>query len=193
MPSLYADVNTLNSILDTYTPPSSEGECYSRIEDLTNLREEALSKGFDKGFFPPSVNMEGLSAEDKRDVAKQMKDLRYAWYLKRATLRRMSFALASYKIALFHFKHALFTDLLRYLPYDGRFLVKAIKSKAPIASVYFDILNLLKGEVVQVGISVDILIPSEEGGRVERIQLYGVNNVSEYVSCLLYTSPSPRD
>ncbi len=182
MQSVLAEVKRVNNILGNYELPSGEDDCENKVEEISEIRERLIQYGFNKSFVPQSfVAHNELPQSELKDIKRQLKEFRYVAFLKKSTLRRVDHAMASYRIAQLHFKSGALGNAYRHLPYDGNSLGRISKYGATAARLYFDIYELLSGELEQLGISVDIAMPSEDGVRYEKLQLYGIKDVDDYV------------
>ncbi len=184
MLSMFAEVKKVNDILDLYELPSGEDDCNIKIEEISEIRNRLIDRGFNRIFSPSLRGIENASKEEIRDIKKHLREIRYMNYLKKSTMRRLDYAMASYKIALMYFKSGVMEEVYKHLPYDGNIIDRIAKLGTTAAHVYFEIYDLLSGDVKQIGISVDVAVPSEQGIKYERLQLYGVNNLDDYLSNL---------
>ncbi|MEM3364323.1 MAG: hypothetical protein QXS93_02315 [Candidatus Micrarchaeia archaeon] len=183
MRSVLAEVKLVNNILGNYELPSGEDDCESKIEELSEIRERLIEEGFNRSFMPRMPqNIQDLPRSEISEIKRQIKEMRYVAYLKKSTLRRVDNAMASYKVALIHYKSGALGNAYRYLPYDGNLVWRISRVGAIAARLYFDIYELLSGELEQLGISVDVALPSEEGVKYERLQLYKVNDLDDYIA-----------
>jgi len=183
MQSLLAEVKRVNDILDSYELPSAEDDCESKIDELSEIMERLVHYGFNKSFVPKGMAVpKDTPPSEKREIKRQLRELRYIAFLKKSTLRRVEYAMASYRVAALHFKSGALGNAYRHLPYDGNLILRISRLGATAARLYFDIYELLSGEIEQLGISVDVAIPSEEGVKYEKLQLYGVRDVDDYVA-----------
>lgn len=181
MLSTFAEVKRINDILDLYELPSGEDDCNIKIEEISEIRNMLIERGFNRFFSPSLKGIENVSKNEIKDIKKQLKQIRYMNYLKKSTMKRLDYAMASYKIALLHFKSGVMENSYRHLPYDGNIMDRIAKLGSTAAHVYFEIYDMLSGDVKQIGISVDVAVPSEQGVKYEKLQLYGVNNLDDYL------------
>lgn len=184
MHTILPEVKRVNDILDCYELPSGEDDCSIKIEEISEIRNRLIERGFNKTFISSYSVPKIASREEKRDIRRQIRDMRYVNYLKKSTLKRLDYAMASYKIALLHFRSGALPEAYNYLPYDGNIVGRITKTGAIGARLYFDLYELVSGEVQQIGISLDVAVPEEGGVGYERLQLYGVRNVDDYINNL---------
>ncbi|MEM0438155.1 MAG: hypothetical protein QXU54_02540 [Candidatus Micrarchaeia archaeon] len=181
--SVLSEARRVNEIINNYELPSGEDDCIIKIDEISEIRERLIDRGFAKSFLPKGFSLpEDASAQEIRDVQRQIKEMRYADYLKKSTLRRLDHAMASYRIAHLHFKSGALSNAYRNLPYDGNVLGRVARFGATAARLYFEIKELLSGQLEQLGISIEVAVPSEQGVKYERVQLYGVKNVDDYIA-----------
>lgn len=182
MLSTLAEAKRINDILENYELPSGEDDCRSKIDELSEIRKRLIQQGFNRLFAPQAISVrKEMPFSEARDIRRQLRELRYAAYLKKSTLRRVDYAMAAYRIAELHFRSGALENAYRHLPYDGSLVRRISRFGATAARLYFDIYELLSGELEQLGISVDVAVPSENGVRCEKLQLYGIKDVDDYV------------
>ncbi len=180
-----SEIKRVSDILANYELPSGEDDCQTKIDEIAEMREKLVQMGFNKSFVPGTVQLpEDLSKEQLREIRKQLREMHYVAYIKKSIIKQLDYAMASYKIAMLHFRSGALTHAYRHLPYDGNVVGRIARFGPLAARMYFDVYELLSGELEQLGISLNVAIPSDEGVRYERLQLYGIKDVDDYVSSL---------
>jgi len=116
-------INEVNMYLDALPKHkdlmSNSDEVVSKVKEYKATMEQ-------KGFISPlgkiRVNYEGLSAEDKREIKKQLRMMRYLTYIKKITLARTKLSLSSIivgKRLMAALNLPVDSEELTYLPFDG--------------------------------------------------------------------------
>ncbi len=179
--NILTEVKKMDEYLRGLPIPKDPKECQEMVKYLGEKKEELINKGFNVSFMPSGVNLKDLSKKEAAEIKKQMKEFRYINYLKKNTLRRIDYAIAAYKIAEIGLQTETFKRIIEILPYNGDIVGRVSKGGYYAAKSYFQIYELLSGDVIQRGISVEIMIPEENGFRRERIQLYKTRDIAKYV------------
>ncbi len=183
MHNILYEINEINKIIDTYEIPSGEDDCKNKINDISEIKEKIMELQINKSFLPKNITVfsDDLSNDDIESIRKYMKNIRYTTYFKKSTIRRLNHALASYKLAYIYYKTGAMQEFLNHLPYDGNLLKNITKEGSNAASLYYNIHELICGEIEQIGIS--LLLSIKEDGKIkhEKIQLYNINNIDDYI------------
>lgn len=182
MHSTLSEIRKVNEIIGSYELPSGKDDCEIKIEEISEMRERLMSMGFARSFLPSNYRLpDDVPKREAGDIKRQMREMRYGNYLKRKTLMRLDYAMASHKIALAHFSSGALPHAYRNLPYDGSIIERISEKGVVAARAYLDIYEMLNGDLEQLGMSVEVAVPSDEGVKYERLQLYGVKDAEEHV------------
>lgn len=169
--------------MDNYEIPSGEDDCKNKINDISEIKERIMELQINKSFLPKNITVfsDELSQEDIEGIRKYIKNIRYNTFLKKTTIRRLNHALASYKLAYIYYKTGAMQEFLNHLPYDGNVLKNITKEGSKAASLYYNIHELICGEIEQIGIS--LLLSIKEDGKIkyEKIRLYNIKNIDDYI------------
>ncbi len=169
--------------MDTYEIPSGEDDCKIKINEISEMKERIVELQMNKNFLPKNIMIfsEDLSSDDIDNIRKYIKSVRYNIFLKKSTIRRLNHALASYKLAYIYYKTGAMQEFLNHLPYDGNLLKNITNEGANAASLYYNIHELICGEIEQVGISLLLSIKENNNIRHEKIRLYNIKNIDDYI------------
>ncbi|MEM3030579.1 MAG: DUF530 family protein [Candidatus Micrarchaeia archaeon] len=179
-----------NAFLDELALGSgSPAELRRRLEGslrvLIQLKEEMLFHGFAAPFIgitrvqPPDE--EFASAEEARDLSKQIARMRYVASLKKFTLARTRIAIAAHKAALGELEHGLRPELLQVLPLDGNYIGRLTASREHGLHAYHALTELLADGGVEEGVSV-VIEHAKDGSPVRaRFNLSTAKNLEEKV------------
>jgi len=136
-----------------------------------------------KNFLPKNITVfsSDLSQDDVDSIRRYIKTIRYNTLLKKNTIKRLDNSLASYKLAYIYYKTGAMQEFLNHLPYDGNLLKNITQEGAQAAGLYYNIHELICGEIEQIGIS--LLLSIKENGTVkhEKIRLYNIKNIDDYI------------
>jgi hypothetical protein len=183
MHNILYEISEINKIIDTYEIPSGEDDCKNKINDISEIKEKIMELQINKSFLPKNIMVysDDLSSDDIDSIRKYIKNVRYYAYLKRNTIKRLNHALASYKLAYIYYKTGAMQEFLNHLPYDGNLLKNITKEGSNAASLYYNIHELICGEIEQIGIS--LLLSIKENGEIrhEKIRLYNIKNIDDYI------------
>ncbi|MEM4389951.1 MAG: DUF530 family protein [Candidatus Micrarchaeia archaeon] len=156
----------------------------SSLRVLTQLKEEMIFHGFAAPFIgitramPPD---EFASAEEARDLSKQIARMRYIASLKKFTLARTRIAIAAHKVALGELEHSLRPELLQVLPLDGNYIARLVASREHGLHAYHVLTELLASNAEQENVSV-VIEHNRNGARVRtRFVLASVKNIEDRV------------
>lgn len=185
MRNLLYEINEINKIIDTYEIPSGEDDCKIKINEISDIKERVMDIQMNKSFLPknivPQHFSEDLSNDDINSIKKYIKTVRYNQYLRKSTIKRLNHALASYKLAYIYYRTGAMQEFLNHLPYDGNLLKNITKEGANAANLYFSIHELICGEIEHIGISLLISIKENNEVRHEKIRLYNIKNIDDYI------------
>jgi len=178
MHNLLYEINEINNIIDQYEIPSGEDDCKNKINDISEIKERIMELQINKSFLPKNITVfsDELSQDDIEEIRKYIKNIRYNKYLKKSTIKRLNHALASYKLAYIYYKTGAMQEFLNHLPYDGNILKNITKEGSKAAHLYYNIHELICGEIQQIGISLLLSIKENE-----KIILYNIKNIDDYI------------
>jgi hypothetical protein len=183
MHNILYEINEINKIIDTYEIPSGEDDCKIKINEISEIKEKIMDLQINKSFLPKNIVKfsEDLSSDDIENIRKYIKNIRYHTYIKKSTIKRVNHALASYKLAYIYYKTGAMQEFLNHLPYDGNLLKNITKEGSNAASLYYNINELICGEIEQIGISLLLSIKEHGEIRHEKIRLYNIKNIDDYI------------
>lgn len=177
------EINRINTIIDTYEIPSGEDDCKIKINEISEMKERVMDLQINKSFLPKKITLfsEDLTREDVESIKKYIKNIRYNTLIRKNTIKRLDNALASYRLAYIYYKTGAMQEFLNHLPYDGNLLKNITKEGAQCAGLYYNLHELICGEIEQIGIS--LLLSIKENGTIkhEKIRLHNINNIDDYI------------
>lgn len=183
MHNMLYEINRINTIIDSYEIPSGEDDCKIKINEISEIKERVMDLQLNKSFLPKkmSVFSEDLTREDVENIKKYIKNMRYNALVRKNTIKRLDNALASYKLAYIYYKTGAMQEFLNHLPYDGNLLKNITKEGAQGAGLYYNLHELICGEIEQIGIS--LLLSIKENGTIkhEKIRLHNIKNIDDYI------------
>jgi len=177
------EISEINNIIDSYEIPSGEDDCKNKINEISEMKEKVMELQINKSFSPKNITVfsDELSVDDIDSIRKYINNVRYNIYLKKSTIKRLDVALASYRLAYIYYKTGAMQEFLNHLPYDGNILKNITKEGSNAASLYYSMHELICGEVEQIGISLLLSIKENNGIRHEKIRLYNIKNIDDYI------------
>ncbi len=183
MYNILYEISEINNIIDSYEIPSGEDDCKNKINEISEIKEKVMELQINKSFSPKNITVfsDELSVDDIDSIRKYINNVRYNIYLKKSTIKRLDVALASYRLAYIYYKTGAMQEFLNHLPYDGNILKNITKEGSNAASLYYSMHELICGEVEQIGISLLLSIKENNGIRHEKIRLYNIKNIDDYI------------
>lgn len=177
------EINRINTIIDSYEIPSGEDDCKIKINEISEMKERVMDLQLNKSFLPKKITVysDDLTREDVDNIKRYIRDMRYNALIRKNTIKRLDHALASYRLAYVYYKTGAMQEFLNHLPYDGNLLKNITKEGAQGAGLYYNLHELICGEIEQIGIS--LLIAIKENGTIkhEKIRLHNIRNIDDYI------------